>query len=413
VFVGITARYTDAGSAKVAEILLPEDDKAFSFTETPLPELIEAARRRLAGDARPHPGEPARDAAGQTRRACRSDRAAASGRDAGAGGGWSGPSSRRRRCSCAVAPPMVPIRVKDFAQEKIDKARDAAKKAETRIYDWMVECQYAGEARKVLFDSARLGVGVLKGPFPKPKRDIALSKEKKTIEIRETIKPAAKWVDPWNVFPLGACGENLCDGDGIFERDWLSERSVRELKKTPGYIVSQIDEVLKEGPDKINITGNAPKKGDGQPAPTGSGRYEIWYFTGTIGRDDMACIWQAAGKPLKTDGRSGRPQGGLRDRDHDQRPRDPGHHQPARLGLVQLPQRALAAPPRPLGGRRHPRAAEDAAAHPERRHAPHARERRQVGRQPDRGRRERHQPGRRQLGRSRRTSSGASSPTAT
>ena len=39
VFVGITARYTDAGSAKVSEILLPEDDKAFSFTETPLPEL--------------------------------------------------------------------------------------------------------------------------------------------------------------------------------------------------------------------------------------------------------------------------------------------------------------------------------------------------------------------------------------
>jgi hypothetical protein len=31
----------------------------------------------------------------------------------------------------------------------------------------MVECQYTAEMRKVIFDSARIGVGVVKGPFPK------------------------------------------------------------------------------------------------------------------------------------------------------------------------------------------------------------------------------------------------------
>lgn len=299
VFVGITARYTDAGSAKVAEILLPEDDKAFSFTETPVPELIKAADDEspvtldhLPGNPpamRPaKPGELANPASG--------DLPSAAAMPAPAAGGAVLPAA-----GTAAAPAQVPVRVKDFAQEKRDMARDAAKKAETRIYDWMVECQYAGEARKILFDSARLGVGVLKGPFSKPRRDIALSKETKTIVIRETIKPAAKWVDPWNVFPLGACGENLKDADGIFERDWLSERQVRELKKTPGYIVAQIDEVLKEGPNKTNLNANAAKKGDGDgPRPTESGRYEIWYFTGTIGRDDMACICHAGGKSLKS-----------------------------------------------------------------------------------------------------------------
>ena len=41
-FVRLTARYVDQGAAKVAEILLPPDDKAFSFSETPLPHLIKA-----------------------------------------------------------------------------------------------------------------------------------------------------------------------------------------------------------------------------------------------------------------------------------------------------------------------------------------------------------------------------------
>lgn len=290
VFVGISARYTDAGSAKVAEILLPEDDKAFSFTETPVPELVDATDNESPVTLDHMPGNPpAMRPAKPGELANPTGQQAPVAMPAPAAGGAVLPAAG------AVAP-SVPIRVKDFAQEKIDQARSAAKKAETRIYDWMVECQYPGEARKILFDSARLGVGVLKGPFPKPKREIAYSREKRTIEIRETIKPAAKWVSPWDIFPLGACGENLQDGDGIFERDWLNERQVRELKGTPGYIVAQIDEVLKEGPNKVTVASNA--KGDGQPTTT-PGRFEIWYFTGTMSRADMECICQAAGKPLK------------------------------------------------------------------------------------------------------------------
>ncbi|MBU6430462.1 MAG: hypothetical protein KGR26_15705, partial [Cyanobacteria bacterium REEB65] len=41
-FVRLTARYVDAGSAKLGEILVPADDKAFKFSEMPVPELIKA-----------------------------------------------------------------------------------------------------------------------------------------------------------------------------------------------------------------------------------------------------------------------------------------------------------------------------------------------------------------------------------
>lgn len=41
-FVRLTSRYVDAGAAKLAEILLPADDKAFSFGPTPIPDMVEA-----------------------------------------------------------------------------------------------------------------------------------------------------------------------------------------------------------------------------------------------------------------------------------------------------------------------------------------------------------------------------------
>jgi hypothetical protein len=42
VFLRLTSRYVDAGVAKLGEILLPADDKAFSFSEMPVPELLAA-----------------------------------------------------------------------------------------------------------------------------------------------------------------------------------------------------------------------------------------------------------------------------------------------------------------------------------------------------------------------------------
>jgi hypothetical protein len=97
-------------------------------------------------------------------------------------------------------------------------------------------------------------------------------------------------VDPWNIFPDPACGENIADGDYCFERDHMSARQVRGLKKLPGYIASQIDRVLEEGPNKVN------SEGDGRGSRQEKGRFEVWYFHGQLTADEMRAIDQAAGK---------------------------------------------------------------------------------------------------------------------
>jgi hypothetical protein len=284
VFLRLTSRYVDAGTAKLGEILLPADDKAFSFSEMPVPELIAASEdesqvihsamgapltRPLAkGETPPAPPQPP-------------------------------PGTPP---AAPQAPQRVPLTVRDFAIEKIEMARKKAKAAETRIYDWMVQTQYRAEIRKVIHDAARIGVGVLKAPTPRSKKVMAILEQKDGIEliIKQKIIPAAEWKDPWNIFPDPACGENIHDGDYIFERDHMSTRQVRGLKALPGYIAAQIDQVLEEGPDKVNTDGDARASGGQKNA----GRFSVWYFYGTLTKDQMTAIDQAAGNEpsLASDG---------------------------------------------------------------------------------------------------------------
>lgn len=301
IFVPLTFRYVMAGTAKLAEILLPLDDKAFSFTETPVPDLIDFKDQ----------ASPIVDDDGQTPlfRPARADEAppnpagpqpppAAAGAQPAA---MPAPAGGAVLPAGAVAPPpgQVPLTTKDIAEEQAQLGRKKAKKAETRIFDWMVESKYQAEARKVIFDGGRIGVGVLKGPIPMAKRKVVASRENGAVKvlIKDEVKPGQVWVDPWNFYPDPACGENIHHGDHCFERDYLSPHQVRKLLKEPGYIRSQIENVLKEGP------GGAKEDDTARPnkpsAEERKGQYEAWYFTGVISRDDYWCICHSAGQTPK------------------------------------------------------------------------------------------------------------------
>jgi hypothetical protein len=283
-YVPLTARYVDAGAAKLSEILLPTDDKPFSIEPTPRPELVKAKEilraamkdvMRNGGDApaptpvvaqQPTPMVP--------------------------GGAMAPMPMGPMAASVQGAVPSI-----DQAKAVVDQALSKAKAAEKRIHDWLVECNYRGSMRKIIFDSSRMGVGVIKAPYAEEQKSFAMTRtdDGVGIEIIRKIQPAAKWIDPWNVFPDQTCGEDIQDGDYVFERDYLSPKAVSKLKGRPGYIDSQIDKVLKEGPGKVNQDESNPnqtKKNDK--------RFEVWYFYGIVKRADMQAA-RARGVELKTD----------------------------------------------------------------------------------------------------------------
>jgi hypothetical protein len=301
VFYRLTSRYVDAGVAKLTEILLPADEKAFSFSEMPVPEHIAASEDEsqvvhsdlgVPLTRPPAPGEVPPVAPAMM------PPVGAGPPGATATAGQSSPAQPAGPPPAPPQPPRVALTVKDLAVEAIELARKKAKAAETRIYDWMVATQYRAEIRKVIADQARIGVGIFEAPTPVSKRVMAVLQKGDGIElvIKQKIIPAGKWVDPWDIFPDPACGELICDGDFVFKRDHMSGRQVRGLKKLPGYIGSQIDKVLEEGPKKANSDGGGRRPG----ADKTKDRYEVWYFFGTLTKNEMAAIDAACGKTPAT-----------------------------------------------------------------------------------------------------------------
>ena len=260
-FVRLTSRYVDAAAAKIGEIALPIDGKTFSLSPTPVPELTRAmednSQVMVDGQPQTRPATP-EDAPPQ-------------------------PQQPQQPGQPPAQPAEVPLTVADLARGMKRKAEDAGEKAETQIQDWMVEYGHTREMRKVLFDGARLGAGVLNGPIPEMSASVATLKTEAgiTMQMVSKLVPVARWVDVWNLFPDPSCGEDIHDGNYLMERFTLTKRGLQDMLKPGGdYITEAVKQVLEEGPGKVNESHN--------PMATPNKRqWTGWRFYGVIDADDL------------------------------------------------------------------------------------------------------------------------------
>lgn len=247
IFLNITAPYCDAAGASLADMLLPTDDSAWHITTTPMPELQPFAKGEL----------PAR-----IREAIQKEA--------------QGAESPEQFAAAKEA------EIANKASEIISTAKEKADAAQKRIEDWHVECQYHAEVRRVIEDTAKVGSGVLKGPIPQKRRQLAYIDG--GLVFNEEIKPGSKRIDYWNLYPDGGCGENLHNGSYVFERDDITPKQLRDLIGVPGYLEDQIKAALDEGPTQAEKVYRG--SGDLKPRDT-KGLFEIWYFYGEIPKEDM------------------------------------------------------------------------------------------------------------------------------
>lgn len=279
VFPNITQPYVDAVAARVGDMLLPTYDRNFAMEATPIPDMLESV------------GTPPANAAPMAQQAPAAQPAMPA-----------MPSGAMPQMPAAAAAPMPGMpgaepapdpaaalveqaRVQ-FAKMKAEAARKA-KKAETRVDDWLSECQAHAEMRKVIDDAAKLGSGVIKGPVPVKRKANVWRKGEDGVSalvIVEEIKPASRRIDPWNLYPdYPACGESIHNGSFIFEFDQIAERKLEELKGLPGYIDSQIDKCIEEGPTHQNDASSRIVAGHGVSKTL----YGIWYYHGNIKAEEL------------------------------------------------------------------------------------------------------------------------------
>lgn len=217
-FINITAPFVDYASARMGDILLPANEWNFRIKPTPVPEFD-----RYEDDETP---TNAFDMDGNE------------------------------------------LSLGDVIRQRNSDVSGKVEKAETRIKDWLTECHYKAESRKVIENAACVGTGILKGPYPKKKTSMSFVDG--ALNVIEEIQPASCCVDHWNFFPDMNCGEDIQDGSYVIERDYLTARQLSSLKGTGEYLDDQIDKVLKEGPGGKECDANNRRTEDDD-------RFEIWY----------------------------------------------------------------------------------------------------------------------------------------
>lgn len=253
IFMNITRSYVDAAAAKVADMLLPTDDQNWGIEPTPIPTLT---KNKKSNDPLMAPnGQPvmSSDDAGNPKQ----------------------------------------MTVGEHAEQIIEVARVAAKAAETRIDDWLKESRYNHETRKVIESCARLGTGVIKGPYPVAREHGTISKEGGLTSIVRKMElfPESSNIDCWDLYPDPSCGNNIHNGSYIFEKGRLTKRGLEDLKQDTSYIAEMIDICIAEGPQKKNLE---ERDAERQSLNLDNkSQYDIWYYTGFISPEDM----EAAGCP--------------------------------------------------------------------------------------------------------------------
>ncbi len=234
----------DAAAARVGDMLLPTDDRNFAIEPTPIPDMFEGIEALIAQQRPIAAPIPQPNAQAQSM---------------GVPGMPGAPMPVQSQQPGALEPnvrmPDGAVMALSQAKAKFDamkaEAVRKADRAQTQIDDWLTECQYHGEMRKVIDDSARLGSGVIKGPYPVKRTSRQWRRgEDGTYELImvEEIKPASKRVDPWDAFLDPSCGESIHNGSYFWERDRMTDKQIEALKGVPGYMDTEIDRVLKDGP---------------------------------------------------------------------------------------------------------------------------------------------------------------------
>ena len=256
VFIGMTRQKTNAAEARLADILLPTDDRNWGIQPTPSPELMSMSKDNKA--AMDQQGQPIMGDNGQ------------------------------------------PARVRDVVKAVLEMANKKALAMQTEIEDQLVECNYNSELRKMIHDAAVLGTGVVKGPIVtnrtrkawQPLTD-SMGQTVHQIEIVQEISPASFRVDPRNVWPDPGCGENIHNGKGIYEREQVTAKQIRDLAKQPGFLKDQLRKVLEEGPKQ---SATLRELTDEDQRDMTRLTYEMWTYWGEVDHDDLESAGVSVGE---------------------------------------------------------------------------------------------------------------------
>lgn len=249
-YVNITRNKVNAAEARLIDILFPTDDRNWGIQPTPVPYLS-----KLAKDKDPVSNEDG---------------------------------------SPFVTEEGVQVQNRDVAQGVMEEARERSNAMQDEIDDQLNETNYNSVNRDMVHDAVLYGTGILKGPVILGKTRQKWSEViddqgqvAQVIEVVDDLKPGAERVDPWDFFP-DMQARNVDDAEFIFQRHYMSKKALRDLADKPGFLRTQIAEVLKQEVDNTNTATHLQEmQSMAGISSLDNGRFEVWEYHGPVEKDDL------------------------------------------------------------------------------------------------------------------------------
>ena len=249
-FVNITRNKVNAAEARLIDILFPTDDRNWGIQPTPVPYLS-----KLSKDKDPISNEDG---------------------------------------SPFVTDEGVQVQKRDVAQGVMEEARERANSMQDEIDDQLNETNYNSVNRDMVHDAVLYGTGILKGPViigkTRQKWSEVVDEQgqvAQVIEIVDDLKPGAERVDPWDFFP-DMQSRTVDDAEFIFQRHYMSKKALRDLADKPGFLRTQIAEVLKKDADNSHTATHLQEmQSMAGLTSLDNGRFEVWEYHGPVDKDDL------------------------------------------------------------------------------------------------------------------------------
>lgn len=210
--------------SRLMNLLFPVDDKNWTISPSPLPDLDDADLQSILDMLMPPP---------------------AAAPDGGPGSAMPGAQ--------AATPPSdedIEAAIRDFARKRCDRM-------ELEIEDQLDELgggkkiSYTALCRKVLASGIKYGAGVLKGPFVEEQTQRTWKQDGNGRLIATpftSYRPRFEFVPLWDYYP-DMSAKTLHQMDGQYERAVLSRHELVKLKNRPDFLPAQIDAALKRWPN--------------------------------------------------------------------------------------------------------------------------------------------------------------------
>ncbi len=251
VFVNLTRTKTDKGEAQLVDMLFPAEDKNFGISPTPNPDLVAQAENKQQ-------------------------------------------MYDKNGAALQFADDKTPYTKGDDAKAQMERAEDAAKAMEREIDDQLVECEYGHQSRKTIHYSALLGTGVLCAPEVEMREQSSWVKDTNTGEFVGAFKldkrPVARHVATWDFFPdLSAATIDECAF--VFERSYMSRKSVRNMRRIPGVVKENLKKLLEDNKEGGKGTQNFSehvstlREMSGIVSMLEDNRFEVWRYRGPIEKE--------------------------------------------------------------------------------------------------------------------------------